>query len=331
MASSSGSIMNWLGKTSTLSKSENSDSRLQVTETETIADERVGKRNREETSPVNKKTKGGDWDEDDEFIGLLRSLVIEMKQVREEMVTKTDFKVELSNIYSEIKSINNVIQAQNAEIMHLKTEIASMSLVIENIEKDRRDDMDDLRQKVHEAGEKTASLAMKVDDLENRSRRNNIIIHGTDEDAKETWSGTEEKVKEFLRNNLQIELQGNIQRAHRLGRVRYDQKPRPIMVCLSDWKDKDKIMLSTPKLKNTIFSVSEDFSNGTREARRNLVKYAKERRWLGWKLRYNKLIYQGYTYQYDATTNDVKMIQPLHQQQQQQQGQAERRTATHLQ
>ena len=165
--------------------------------------------------------------------------------------------------------------------------------------------MDKLNQKVQDMNSITTSLLHKVDDLENRSRRNNLIIHGIEESDGETWEITENKVTDFIRSHLKVSLRGNVQRAHRLGRKGNDNKIRPAIICFSDWKDRDKVLSASVVLKGTSYFVNEDFSYEVREARRNLMRYARERRWINWKIRYNKLLYRNSTYVYDSEAKAV--------------------------
>ena len=62
---------------------------------------------------------------------------------------------------------------------------------------------------------------LKVDDLENRSWRNNLCFDGIPEDQNETWMATEHKIKQILSDHLDIETEDfSIERAHRVGKVK---------------------------------------------------------------------------------------------------------------
>ena len=61
-------------------------------------------------------------------------------------------------------------------------------------------------------------LTNKLDALENQSRRNNLVIYGLQEDTKETWEKSEEKVKKFIKEELNVTCELSVERAHRLGR-----------------------------------------------------------------------------------------------------------------
>ena len=76
---------------------------------------------------------------------------------------------------------------------------------------------------------------LKVDDLENCSRRNNLCFDGIPEDQNETWMGTEHKIKQVLSDHLDIKTEDfSIERAHRVGKVKSQAgyKPRPVIAKL---------------------------------------------------------------------------------------------------
>lgn len=80
------------------------------------------------------------------------------------------------------------------------------------------------------------TLQSRVDDLEDRSRRNNIILRGIADDRK-TWEETEVRVREVLRDVLDPLPETAIERAHRLGQY-HPGKRRPITVRFSNFKTK---------------------------------------------------------------------------------------------
>ena len=70
---------------------------------------------------------------------------------------------------------------------------------------------------------------LKVDDLENRSWRNNLCFVGIPEDQNETWMATENKIKQVLTDHLDVKTEDfSVERAHRVGKVKSqaDYKPR---------------------------------------------------------------------------------------------------------
>lgn len=78
-------------------------------------------------------------------------------------------------------------------------------------------------------------------------------------------------LKVFVKDNIQIEIAG-IERIHRLGRIRNAQVTanRPVILKLLDYRDKVKIFKCCSKLKNSGYSISEDFSSTLKEIRKKL-------------------------------------------------------------
>jgi hypothetical protein len=115
---------------------------------------------------------------------------------------------------------------------------------------------------------------------EDRARRNNLRIDGMKENKNENWEETEKKVTILFREELGIEgIQ--IERAHRTGKSTNTENNKPrtiVMKCLS-YKDKQRILMQTRKLKNTGIYINEDFSLETTNIRKSLkVKMFEERR-----------------------------------------------------
>lgn len=109
--------------------------------------------------------------------------------------------------------------------------------------------------------------------LENYQRRNNIVIVGIEEKENENWTETENLVIDFLKQKLNVEVQ--IERAHRLGTRSDKYKSRPIIVLLSSFKYKARIFQNIRMLKGSGCYINEDFSLKTREERAKLIRYAK--------------------------------------------------------
>ncbi|KAH9367718.1 hypothetical protein HPB48_021860 [Haemaphysalis longicornis] len=119
-----------------------------------------------------------------------------------------------------------------------------------------------------------SALHDKIDDLENRSRRSNVLFFGVDDnEPSETWDATEGLVREFCASKLGITVD-SVARAHRLGRFVRDKK-RPIIAMFFNDREIEAILNKGPKLKNTPFSISRDYSLPVREKRRKLAHFKK--------------------------------------------------------
>ena len=157
---------------------------------------------------------------------------------------------------------------------------------IDNIIKDTQDlktsleftqaDMAELKQlncqkKIEEIQASLESLAEKLDDLENRSRRNNLCFDGLHEDedtSTETWQQSEDKVNRIISEQLGLNAENIlIERAHRVGKKKETGKPRTIVAKFLSFKDREKILKSRKQLKGTRITVREDFSDRVAEKR----------------------------------------------------------------
>ncbi|XP_064462448.1 uncharacterized protein LOC135373102 [Ornithodoros turicata] len=153
-----------------------------------------------------------------------------------------------------------------------------------------------------------ASFQSRLDDLEDRSRRNNLVLRGVP-DARETWDETEAKVASALTTSLGCEFPRNsIERAHRLGTFS-SSKCRPVIVKFLSYKVKNMVLASRSKLKPSNIQVSEDFSSATRHARNKLFEFGKSLPNTPlFKLRYNKLFVNNTCYTYDPVADVVKEL-----------------------
>ncbi|XP_049524200.1 uncharacterized protein LOC125945878 [Dermacentor silvarum] len=122
--------------------------------------------------------------------------------------------------------------------------------------------------------QQVSAVRNKNVDLENRSRRLNLIFYGIDDgNHSETWIQSENLVKSICKANLGIEL-NSIQRAHRVGHYSVRFK-RPVLVNFSSYKEKQDVLSNAHKFKGSPYSVDQDYSSETRQIRKHLWEYAK--------------------------------------------------------
>ena len=123
------------------------------------------------------------------------------------------------------------------------------------------------------------ALRKKVDDLENRQRRNNVVFWGFPESTEK------EECKELITNFLQSEMNLDnveIERAHRSPMGKFNaqgerQDPRPIHVKFLRYNDIEEVLRTAPKaLKEKLFKgrkifISDDVSEAVRKDRKKLI------------------------------------------------------------
>ena len=147
----------------------------------------------------------------------------------------------------------------------------------------------------------TGACSQATIKLESHSRRNNLIFYNIPEVRQESSATTETLYRNLEQNLDKAEeetIEIPIERVHRLGKIREDNKPRPIIAKFSFHKDKERILSSARTLAGTNYGISQDFPREIVEMRKVLVKVMKEARKKGQdtKLVYDKLYMNGTRY-----------------------------------
>lgn len=165
-----------------------------------------------------------------------------------------------------------------------------------------------LQSTTHELTSQNYELASRLDELEDRSRRNNLIFYGMP-DTKETWEETETKIVTELTSVLDGFSPNEIERAHRLGSFS-NGKVRPIIVKFSNFKTKDKFLGLRKELKEKDLTVGEDFSPSTRLIHKKLIEFGKKQPGSPkFQLRYKKMKLNNKWYTYDLISNSIREMQ----------------------
>ena len=114
----------------------------------------------------------------------------------------------------------------------------------------------------------------KTEDLEGRSKRNNLVFYGLPWNEKETNSDCENLLKDLVKNKLQISQDVEFDRAHRVN-SRLDS---PVIVRCAFYKQKVEILKAKGKLKGTNVFVGEDFTAKVRGIRKTLTPHLRRAR-----------------------------------------------------
>ena len=210
---------------------------------------------------------------------------------------------------NEIKDVNSSIEYFNKQFKFMESRIS------------------DLESEVTALQDQNMFLNRKCQQLEDQSRRDNLIFYGIKEESDiESWNDCEKKVRSVLKDVVGIkeadkdEVVG-IERAHRLSSKKKktsDQTPRPIIVKFTRWKTKDEIcykarnVFKNEEHKDSGYGVSDDYSTQVRETRKKLIPFLiRKRKELPDKkvfLKYDKLIVDKKQFQYDAESENIREI-----------------------
>ncbi|CAN7977834.1 unnamed protein product, partial [Ixodes persulcatus] len=187
-------------------------------------------------------------------------------------------------------SIENKITDMDRRLIAVESKTSSSDAI--------QHDLCDLRRLTDSLKDENSRLRVSHAELEDRSRRDNLLFYGLTDSPSESWNQTEEKLMTVVSDTLNLPIPtDSIERAHRLGAFA-DNKCRPVIVKFLSFKMKQQILFSSAKLKSSGITVSEDYSISTRQARRKLVEFAKTQNSV-FKLRYNKLYINSKCYGYN--------------------------------
>lgn len=151
--------------------------------------------------------------------------------------------------------------------------------------------------------EKTiVSLQAKITDLEDRSRRANLVVFGVNEDPAETEPDLKRKVlTEIFGEKLNVHCR-SVGRIHRIGKP---GTQRPVIIFFQDFNEKEQVLMNANKLKGTKVSIQNDYSKETLRKRKLLWDSAKNEKLQGKKvaLVHDKLRVDKEKFAWDDTTN----------------------------
>ncbi|XP_040071067.1 uncharacterized protein LOC115328799 [Ixodes scapularis] len=204
----------------------------------------------------------------------------------------------LKEIARDIQEIKNEKGITNDRLSAIEHKLESLSTLQKNVSA--------CRERITELETTVKIITRKVDDLENRSRRSNLIVYGIKEQENENSQTLERVVVgEILERILNVQIAG-IERIHRLGK-QADNKIRQVILKLLDSRDKSKILKNCVKLKGTDFSIGEDFSRHVQQIRKKLWDRTKANRDKREKvfLTYDKVRINGHLYAWDETKEDI--------------------------
>ena len=204
-------------------------------------------------------------------------------------IFKEEFEIQQKNIVTSISGNFEItmqeIKKVNNEINELKTSTEHRDEVLQERMGKIEEKYDHINSKVNAFYEYQMDpkyVEKKLIQLEDRSRRCNLRIDGVEEGKDETWDQCEEKVLDIFTNQLGIEKNVQIERAHRTGKKgskhshEKTSKPRTTVLKLNSYKDKTKILKESKKLKGTNIYINEDFSAATMNYRKKLLKEVQE-------------------------------------------------------
>ena len=126
----------------------------------------------------------------------------------------------------------------------------------------------------------TTEIRERVRELEDYSRRNNLILDGIPERSGETNENLQVAVVNIFKEKMNVNA--NVEIAHRLGRSgnpnHNPSRPRQVIVKMRNFSDRQACIRSASKLKGTNIYINEDLSRASLEIRKTRLPELQEKR-----------------------------------------------------
>ncbi|XP_070571275.1 uncharacterized protein [Ptychodera flava] len=192
----------------------------------------------------------------------------------------------LESIAIDIKAINNRFETLEQRLNNIEDEMDTMKEDIDEIRNEENsknpngstgnETMQNLKGEIQQLRHDMADFRENHDELINRSKRCNLVFSGVKQDGAETWEQTEEKVKDIIKGNLEIDRNINFERVHRILNGPIVNGSKLIVAMFSCFKDKEEVLRKARKLKGTDIYIEQDFSRRTRVKRKKLFALRKK-------------------------------------------------------
>lgn len=175
----------------------------------------------------------------------------------------------LKNLQLQIKQLHDLAASSQesqikgeGQLTELTKSVKFISEKFDKYEIDRKKNeeiINSLRKKVSTLSDTVDKLELEIDDQEQYSRRNCLLVHGIVEERREN---TDELIIDIIKNDVDIEISENdIDRTHRIGAPRNPgEKPRPIIVKFVRYNVRKKVFGNKKRLKGKNTSITESLT-----------------------------------------------------------------------
>ena len=203
---------------------------------------------------------------DDEFEKLQMSNDFsELKEMFEKTILKLKADFEKKNIEmksefdGKVEALYNVVKIKEETIGKLQCEIGQLQQSVNFLTNETSIQSGQINQNkivTESLAKKTETVQEKTIDLEDQSRRNNLVFYNIPEvDTRPNeHEDCEKLIRKVLGDREFFPYEVYIERAHRLGRRKAEtaSQPRPIIVCFSYFKEKQHIIMNGRRFRGTI-------------------------------------------------------------------------------
>ena len=185
----------------------------------------------------------------------------------------------LVNILEKLKKLD-VLEQINGRLLKIETAVSNMERGLNSLTEDVQKVKADLSLKADIVT--VEKLKDEIEELQNRSRRNNLVFYNIPENAEK--GDCISFIQDFISQHMGLEtvcIHVELERVHRtpskMSAAATGKRPRPIHVTFLRYTDKMKRLtnaaahLKDNPLNWNIIGISEDFAKRTQERRKELV------------------------------------------------------------
>ena len=212
------------------------------------------------------------------FLRELRKMKADVEKIKSD---KNSFDLRVKSIVKEVvaeekgkwmKEVVDLVQNELKYVNNIEGQVYDITKTLKEVVGDKRDPTSRLTENrvSDEVLERMESVESQVIDLEARGRRNNLIIHGLDEEDGEDCRNV---VNDFIHRGCHLDERVVIERVHRIGKRRTrTSRPtaRPMIVKFLDYQEKQMVKAGAKHIPKGMY-MTDDFPHAVRQARKELA------------------------------------------------------------
>lgn len=173
-------------------------------------------------------------------------------------------------------SVHSKLDSVIGDVADIKNRIGEMKEDIDGLQHE----VEGLRQENKALWNRIGKLERKTDDLENRSKRRNLLFYGLEREEGETSENCRQCLNNLFTEKLGLVANVEMDRVHRVS----NRPNSPIIASCTFYKDKVFILKAKNKLKGSKIFIGEDYSESVRDVRKRLSVFVKKERAAGKKV-----------------------------------------------
>ena len=217
------------------------------------------------------------------------SFLSRLSSIENNVAKLATIEQDVSRVRYDINNLKEENKNVTSKITELETSTQSISQMFDDcvkVKTQTENDVDFLKRenitlqgKLDESNKRHEKLSAEMLDLKARSMQENLLFFGLAEHQENGSENVEGKLREFLKNELTLESEYEIDsivfdRVHRLGgrKMNWRRQPRPVVAKFEKYTDREKIRKLGVELnkKQIGYSVREQFPVEMEEKRKKL-------------------------------------------------------------